>query len=101
MLRERLVEGREAVVDHAVDERVLVAEVMVNGRRRDAGPGAHLADGEARLAAAREEDLGGGQDVAPGRLRLELAGTDGRRSGGHVVPIAVLHSPVNGGIVPL
>ena len=101
ILRQRLIEGREGIVDDAVDQRVLVAEVMVDGGRRDAGAGAQLPDGETVLAAAREQGLGGAQDGAPGGLGFELAGAGGRRSGGHVAAIAALHSPVNGGIVPL
>ena len=101
ILRQRVIEGCEGLVDHTVDQRVLVAEVMVDGRGRDAGAGAQLPDGEAVLAPTREQRLGGGQDGAPGRLGLELAGAGGRRSGGHAAAIAPLHSPVNGGIVPL
>src|SRR5439155_1499982 len=69
--RQGLVELREAVVDHALDERALVAEVMVDGGRGHAGARAELADGEVALG---EQVLGGRQDRAPRGLRLGVAG---------------------------
>src|SRR5438132_11404257 len=75
------VEDREAVVDHALDERALVAEVMVDGGRRHAGARAELADGEVAL---REQVLGRRQDGAPRGLRVGVAGAgEGGGTGGH------------------
>src|SRR5437867_426585 len=79
--RQGLVELREAVVDHALDERALVAEVMVDGGRGHAGARAELADGEVALG---EQDLGGRQDRAPRGLRLGVAGAgESGGAGGH------------------
>jgi hypothetical protein len=101
MLRQRLVEGREAVVDHAIDERVLVAEVVVDGRRSHAGPCAQLADRETGFAAAGEEYLGGGEDVAAGRLGFELAGAGDRGADGHGRPYSGATFPSQRGIAML
>ena len=82
-LRERPIEVGEAIVDDALDERGLVAEVMVNRGGRDAGTGAHLANRQSFLARAREQMLGGVEDRAPGRLGLEIAGAQGAGLDGH------------------
>src|SRR5437773_12227966 len=79
--RQSLVEVREAVVDHARDQRRLVAEVMVDGGRRHPGAHAELADREVALG---EQVLGGRQDGAPRGLRVGVAGAgEGGGAGGH------------------
>src|SRR6266478_5372773 len=85
---ERPVEVCEAVVDNARDQRRLVAEVMVDGGRRDAGARAELADGEVALG---EQVLGGRQDGAPRALRLGVAGAgEGGGAGSHGPSVAPL-----------
>ena len=74
------IELREAVVDDAIDERRLVAEVVVDGGRRDSRAEADLADRQPLFAAAGEQRLGGVEDRAPGRFRFEIAGSWRRRS---------------------
>ena len=80
------IELGEAVVDDAVDERALVAEVMVDGRCRHTGAGAELADGESCLAAGGEQRLGSVENDPPRDLGLEVpracsGGTEGQQGG--------------------
>src|SRR4029453_10634193 len=82
--RRRLLIGLgEAVLDDAVDERGLVAEMMVDGGWRHAGPRTHLADGEPHLAPGRQQLAGRVEDRAPGGLGRGLAGTERGDAGGH------------------
>ena len=76
-----MVEFVEAVVDDAVDERRLVAEVVVDRRRRDAGAEADLADRETFLAVRGEELLGRVEDRTARGLGLEIAGAGGGGAG--------------------
>src|SRR2546430_2980395 len=80
--REGPVEFRKALVDEPVDECALVAEVMVDGRRRHAGASTELADREPRFSAARQQRLRRREDRAPRGGRAPIAGAQ-RRCGRH------------------
>src|SRR5947199_322990 len=75
--------------DQTVNERALVAEVVVDGGRRHSGTRTQLADREALLAAAREQRLGCGQDRAPGRPgpTVALAERSCRAHGASIAPL--------------
>jgi len=77
---EGAIEGGEAVVDDAADQRRLVPEVVIDRRRRDARADADLADREAVFADARKQLLRSGEDGSPGRLGPLGAGAELGRS---------------------
>src|SRR5262249_11780303 len=80
---ERPVEGGEALVDHPVDERPLVAEVMVDGGRGHVRTAADLAGGEAVLPGGGWVVCGGGQDGGAGGGRRTAATSEHARRAGH------------------
>src|SRR5262249_9970247 len=89
---ERGIERREAVVADAIDERLLVAEVMIHGRRRDPGARTELADGE--IAVGGKQCLGSTEDRRTRRLRVAIADAG---HGGHARRVAPLYCRVKTG----